>query len=502
MLLGFSLYSHGACSGSSPSWVAASPSAADVQACIDAAQTGDTVNIPSGTATWSSVVTISNKGLTLSGATTCTPGGAGSRVTSCADNTVITLDNTTYGGTLYITGASATNFVRVTGITFTLGLAGTALASIDGAQYSTAFRFDHLHLKVAMGLGGPVCGFSVIDVYGLWDHILADDPTTQNNHFINVYGSDPGTDAGYGPWNQPSTLGTANAVFVEDSTLNCEINEECMDTFNGARFVFRYSALNGGFFSTHGTDTGPARSAVTTEIYNVIFTNSTGTLRNIITIRGGTGVVHDITAQGSTGYLPILAQYQRADNPSSLGTSCINWNGKIQDNWLACTGTALYPQGSSLGDGNSGTINSATITSGTSLAFCTQNLDQYEVYGSAGNAACAAFSPGDTATASFDAQATAQSGTAPTGFCRDQVGRGHNQVSQPFYLWNLTTINNGSPNQGSINMEDQSCGWQKSGTDFINNGSTPEPGYTAYSYPHPLQGAVAAPTDLSATVSQ
>jgi len=495
MLFCLSLFSHAACSGSSPTWTAASLSSADVQACFSAAlHCGDTIDLPSGSATWSTQVSLTpptgcaaNQGITIQGQTTCTPSVPGSQPTSCTDNTNITLDTVTFGGALDISGLANTAFLRMTGITLIFGLNGTALATIDGTRYSTAFRIDHSHFQVAAGLGGPITGFNVNDVYGLFDHILADDPTTQNNHFINVYGSNFSSDSGYDPWNQPSTLGTANSVFVEDSTFNCEPNEECMDIFTGGRLVFRHSALNRGFISNHGTDSGNARAGQIMEVYNVDFTNNSGTSVRPITYRGGTGVVWGNTFSGSTRFQNMIVQVQRASAAGAGGAAaCANTS-----QWQVCNGTAKYPSGSTLGNSGSGTINTSSPVVGTSLGFCTHNLDQWVPYNSsAGNNTCSALYAGDTATASFD-QGVGGSGYA----CRDQPGRGHNQVLQPIYTWN----------NGSETLASDSCSaaYLTSGVDFVNNGSTPMPGYTPYTYPHQLQNGnnPSAPTHLAAAVN-
>ncbi len=56
------------CSGSSPTWTAGSASQTDVQACVTAASSGDTILVPAGTVSFSAAVTIpSTKCLTING---------------------------------------------------------------------------------------------------------------------------------------------------------------------------------------------------------------------------------------------------------------------------------------------------------------------------------------------------------------------------------------------------------------------------------------------------
>lgn len=56
---------------------------------------------------------------------------------------------------------------------------------------------------------------------------------------------------------------------------------------------------------------------------------------------------------------------------------------------------------------------------------------------------------------------------------------------EPIYVWNNGSVNASAYNGGVT------CGAGidtiiASGRDYINNGTTPKPGYTAYTYPHPL----------------
>ena len=81
--------------------------------------------------------------------------------------------------------------------------------------------------------------------------------------------------------------------------------------------------------------------------------------------------------------------------------------------------------------------------------------------------------------------------------CLDQIGRGPgqypNQPSVPLYGWNNGSVS-GCSTGGSCNNNLSIVGdgdnHVQSGRDFINNGTTAKPGYTTYTYPHPLQGGV------------
>jgi hypothetical protein len=86
--------------------------------------------------------------------------------------------------------------------------------------------------------------------------------------------------------------------------------------------------------------------------------------------------------------------------------------------------------------------------------------------------------------------------------CLDQIGRGSgssfpNQSSVPLYIWNNGTdagCNTGGACSNNRTMINDGDAHVQAGRDFINNGTTPKPGYTPLTYPHPLRGGVPPPT--------
>ena len=68
--------------------------------------------------------------------------------------------------------------------------------------------------------------------------------------------------------------------------------------------------------------------------------------------------------------------------------------------------------------------------------------------------------------------------------CAEQPGRGRNNSSSPIYVWNNTNF---------PALRNDAGTFIQSGRDyFLNQGA--RPGYTAYTYPHPLQGGVTPPS--------
>jgi hypothetical protein len=72
--------------------------------------------------------------------------------------------------------------------------------------------------------------------------------------------------------------------------------------------------------------------------------------------------------------------------------------------------------------------------------------------------------------------------------CQYQIGsmgEGSTAYGYPLYLWSNT---NKASSIGMACTPGQGCDHVQSGRDYINNGTTPKPGYTPFTYPHPLQG--------------
>lgn len=101
-------------------------------------------------------------------------------------------------------------------------------------------------------------------------------------------------------------------------------------------------------------------------------------------------------------------------------------------------------------------------------------------------------------SSSWDGNTAGQSGWP----CLDQIGRSSgtafpNQTSAPLYGWNNGSsigCSNGGTCTGAISITDDGDAHVQAGRDYINNGTTAKPGYTPYTYPHPLQGAGAPAT--------
>lgn len=432
----------------------------DVQAALSSAAARDTVIIPAGNCTWQTPVTVANKAVALKGA------GSG--------RTVIT--DGTAKGALALTGISARNFVDVSGFTVMYNeniRRPSAMILVWGRQPEVAFRIHDVRLLTT------VCctrGIQTIGAYGLIDHVTFDvEAQTGSIQMVSVFGDSPGSDGGFTSWTRPLTLGTENAVYVEDSTFNYgSRDEDCIDAYGGARLVIRHNRFNNAHIGFHGFDSGGYRSVFSFEVYaNSFISNSSLAFRAMAT-RGGTGVVYDNVYGGSIGRWGGVSL--------SLYRACPSL---IHGLWGTCDGTR-YQLGSTDLKANGSRVSCLVgsarcldgITENKHVQFCSAHRDKECTF----NTDC---TKGETCSTYLD-------GAGPGGYpCRDQPGRTHDQVLSPVYVWN----NRCGPNcviQVVLNKANSVCGalgitnYLLAGRDYFDDG-TSKPGYAAYTYPHPLQ---------------
>jgi len=260
---------------------------------IDAAQDGDTVQLPAGTAAWS-------KGWnTGHGATmkAITIQGAG------MDKTVI-FDHRSdrWSAPFQLMGVEGKPF-RVTGITFDgkdWADAGQALLSLSGTCKD--FRIDHCAFKNAdhmLAIEG--------DTYGLVDHCRFEAEQSHGGNVQPVVHSGPGAPN----YRRPLTMGTAAAMYFEDNEVNLspEVvnptgNNPWIAPNNGARVVIRHNKIVNSQLEIYrpGVMKG-YYGCQTAEIYDNEFSAvglKQGRPQGFIFIGGGVAIVFNNTVTGTT----------------------------------------------------------------------------------------------------------------------------------------------------------------------------------------------------------
>ena len=288
---------------------------ADVNAVINgpthAAANGDTINIPAGSCTWTSKLTIpSGMGITIIGSGTPNSGsasvGAATPATRIIDNagsgspmisaspsygqtmriSMMAIDPGSTSTTLYapieIDGTCSTSTcpnVRVDNITF--GLNTQWVEANNGSQAAAMIRLD--------------------DIFGVLDHNYA--PSGSNVELFNaqMYSYLGVGSNGDNSWAQPDSLGGANNVFAENNlwyTQYFGMNDCEAGNIGGCRVVIRYNTMNAsqsgafGIFENHGTETaGRGRSGREAEVYNNTLTCQLACASVDGGIRGGTAML-------------------------------------------------------------------------------------------------------------------------------------------------------------------------------------------------------------------
>jgi hypothetical protein len=204
---------------------------------IDAAEDGDTVQLPAGTAVWSKKAWNSGhspkvKAITIQGAG--------------IDQTIITVDKSRDGTTSFnLEGVEGKPF-RVTGITLDGSLhpkesSWGALMYIGGTCKN--FRIDHckfMNSDVMLMIEGG----DGRETFGLVDHCYFDGDLSHGGCLQPVYCSGPG-EANY---RKPLTLGTAEAMYFEDNEVNLSGAVARGDNpffvgINAARVVIRHNKI-------------------------------------------------------------------------------------------------------------------------------------------------------------------------------------------------------------------------------------------------------------------
>ena len=259
---------------------AASPNQADVLAKINAAANGDTIQIPAGTARWTNGLNV-GKSLTIIGA------GPG-----------VTVLNGPIPDTTYFFNVANSGSVRISGLTIDGKGVGGGIRFTSPNSYH---RVDHCIIQNTGNASGysnygrGVQFYFAARQWGLIDHVTFTNNTTD----FEIIGDDAGS---WLPAEQIG-LGTKDAVYIEDCTLNAvpegRITGKNSGTYNtkGAKTVFRHNVVNytdpnaGSFWDSHGnnnmTITGDRGTVFTVVEDNQIYINRPNYGAKVFYIRGG-----------------------------------------------------------------------------------------------------------------------------------------------------------------------------------------------------------------------
>jgi hypothetical protein len=118
-------------------------------------------------------------------------------------------------------------------------------------------------------------------------------------------------------WNGPVTLGSADALFIEDNLF--DRNRHCVTGNNGAIYVARYNTVKDNYqdaaaFDAHGLTPSWPRGTRSVEIYKNTVTNSITRWAGA-GIRGGSGVIWGNTWKGVWHGVALVLEIPPSTNP-------------------------------------------------------------------------------------------------------------------------------------------------------------------------------------------
>jgi hypothetical protein len=301
-------------------YTAASDSESDVQAKINLASNGDTVQIPcSGTqsVTWTTGLTITtNITLTALGATPnvgpSTFGAGTNCLTILDDDLVYTMfqPTPTYSASNNVLTIQNMNIEPLNGsvaVQSPFIIIGTC--TLSGCP---DIRLDNIlfHNWTNRGLASYLCRLD--NVFGVVDHDTVDSSNTGVDGIFNVNNSAylGGGLFGDNSWAQADSYGTANELYIENNLDNgweitdCDFADTDAD-HGGCRYTGRFNqipTMAGVTFAVHGTETsGRMRGGRLQEVYDNTFACPSGSCTSAVGFRSAVGLIFGNTFTISAG---------------------------------------------------------------------------------------------------------------------------------------------------------------------------------------------------------
>ncbi len=272
-----------------------SGSQSDTQAAINAAKDNDIIQLPAGSFTWSSAVTV-KIGVAIRG--------------QGVSSTALTNPGTSYS--LFSVTCDQAR-MSVSGIAFK----GQNGISVGGSYTTAQFRIHNCTFNCGT-TQGTLLGFSG-NAPGLVDHCTFTGGSA--SEMIHNYGLGASNYAG---WLDNVYPGSSSAVYVENCTFSKDPLQDqyfwgtaAVQSYYGARTVLRHSILKACHIDQHGTP--GAIGARWWEFYNNTFYVPPGMSQgDYFALRGGSGVVFNNVVTGSNGVTGAIELYDENGGSTPL----------------------------------------------------------------------------------------------------------------------------------------------------------------------------------------
>ena len=359
-------------------YTAASCNYSDVKAIINGpkhkAVNGDTINIPAGTCTWTSNLSVPSAiGITIIGNGTPNVGASTSAASSSCIATVI-IDRLSTGDLLTMTPQFGNPTSRVSCmkiVTFTPYSGYGPPLSINGTCTSSGcpnLRIDNLTIPTGGMCSVSDASFAVVgNMFGVADHNTVGDSSTTCNG-VDLVNVSHGNWMGVGNWGDNSwatadTFGTNQQFYLENNTFNYAFGTDADvygTTFGGGRFTCRFNTFQNvtgaSACTNHGTDTiGRTRGGRQMEFYdNRVRSCQGGACNTVVGSRSGAAMVF---ANSFTG--PFANAYFIIDTKRKWDTDTP---------WGPCDGSSVWD-----------TIDGTTYFSGTVNSVTTDGNGHYVI---------------------------------------------------------------------------------------------------------------------------
>jgi len=349
---------------------AASPSRTDVAAAIAAAVTGDIVVVPSGSATWTTGVTISGKAIAVRAAVK----GA-CLITHSANAPLFTIVSNSGG------------HVEIANFTF---LAGTPTnpdyMDVSGTGQAVIIRDNYFRVSsTTQGINWSAIGGII------WNNVFESLDVNGASGICLLLKSIGYTTS----WTTASTMGSADStgaanVYVENNTFR-KIYRQAIVVDDNQRAVIRYNTFDNSAILCIGADVS-TYGARHIEIFNNTFRfTAVGPIYNYpldlnywVSVRGGTGVIFSNTMPQEPSLDNLAANTAR-----SLGTTDNQWTtpnaqqvvDPISGNVIIVTSVGVSMINSANGAIVTGpTFGGGGVDGSTGVIVYHENLDQFYIF--------------------------------------------------------------------------------------------------------------------------